>query len=119
MRSDTWVIIYVADHGSGLPPLWLGGRCPCLAGLIGGWIFLAVKTIQVATSQQGVVAINNVVLQPMVFCYLGWFVRNSCRNCRARDWSHGVATSVPGDTVNALLSRADRILYASKRQRNV
>lgn len=56
-------------------PLVLGTRFPPAVGLGACWIFSLVTALQVAEATTPIMAVNNLVLYPMVSCYLGWFFR--------------------------------------------
>lgn len=56
-------------------PVLLGHRFPPLAGLVACWMFIAVTSLQVAAGGDLLMAVNNLVLYPMISCYLGWFFR--------------------------------------------
>lgn len=56
-----------------LAPLLLGGRYPRRLGLLGAWLFIAVTVVQLASADRPVISANNLVLYPMVACYVGWF----------------------------------------------
>jgi diguanylate cyclase (GGDEF)-like protein len=68
----TWAWAVVALAVS-VAPLLLGGRFPLWAGLLACWVFLGVTAIQVAVATQDTAGVDNVILHPMVACYLGWF----------------------------------------------
>jgi GGDEF domain-containing protein len=70
----TWVVIVLALTIAALP-LVLGPRFHPAAGLAGCWIFAAITALQVATGEGVIMAVNNLVLYPMIACYLGWFYR--------------------------------------------
>lgn len=72
----TWIVIVLA-LGIAAVPLMLGPRFHPAAGLVGCWIFAAITAVQVATGDGIVMAVNNLVLYPMIACYLGWFYRPS------------------------------------------
>ncbi|MET0929141.1 MAG: GGDEF domain-containing protein [Aeromicrobium sp.] len=72
--SVGWTILVsvVAATLAGLP-LVLGDRFPPTVALGGCWAFIGVTSLQVAQSDSVIMAANNIVLYPMVSCYLGWF----------------------------------------------
>ena len=74
--GDAWTWVWsLVSFGVAALPLALGRRLPTWVGVVGAAVFLGVTSVQVAVSEQAVVAVNNVVLYPMVACYLGWFYR--------------------------------------------
>lgn len=56
-------------------PLVLGDRLVREIGVVGVGVFFAVTSLQMALSTSAVASVNNLVLYPMVACYLGWFYR--------------------------------------------
>lgn len=56
-------------------PVLLGSRFPPIAGLAACWAFILVTSLQVAAGGELLMAVNNLVLYPMISCYLGWFFR--------------------------------------------
>ena len=74
--SRSWtVLVTMAAVGIAVVPLLLGRRFHPLAGIGGCWLFAAVTALQVAGGGTQLEAVNNLVLYPMVSCYLGWFFR--------------------------------------------
>ncbi|OZC74931.1 hypothetical protein CH274_23540 [Rhodococcus sp. 06-418-5] len=58
-----------------LIPAAMGERFPRSIALLGCVLFICVTSVQMATSTQGIVAVNNLVFYPLLACYLGWFFR--------------------------------------------
>lgn len=56
-------------------PMVLKSRFHPAAGLIGCWIFIVVTAAQISQSDDLIKIVNNMVLYPMIGCYLGWFFR--------------------------------------------
>lgn len=56
-------------------PIALGDRLVRGIGLVGAGVFFMVTSLQMAVSTSAVASVNNLVLYPMVACYLGWFYR--------------------------------------------
>lgn len=56
-------------------PIALGDRLVREIGLVGASVFFAVTSLQMALSTSAVSSVNNLVLYPMLACYLGWFYR--------------------------------------------
>ncbi|MBD8607048.1 diguanylate cyclase [Aeromicrobium sp. CFBP 8757] len=54
-------------------PLAFGDRLVREIGVVGSSVFFAVTSLQMALSTSAVASVNNLVLYPMVACYLGWF----------------------------------------------
>ena len=65
-----WTVLAFAVAAS---PLLLGGRCRRWVGLVGTAVFVAVTVLQLATADRPIISANNLVLYPMVSCYMGWF----------------------------------------------
>lgn len=72
--STAWtcVVIAVALSLTAMP-LALGERFHPAVALGGCWFFAAVTALQVASGGDTIMTVNNIVLYPMVSCYLGWF----------------------------------------------
>lgn len=70
----TWMWVAVTVVGATVP-LLLGVRAVRVVGFVGACVFFAVTSLQVATSTAPVGTVNNLVLWPMVACYLGWSFR--------------------------------------------
>lgn len=70
----TCLVILVALTVAAMP-MMLGPRFHPAAGLIGCWLFATITALQVATGDGVIMAVNNLVLYPMIACYLGWFYR--------------------------------------------
>lgn len=68
-------LVIVIALGTTALPLILGKRFPPAAGLISCWIFAGVTALQVAEGGNLLMVVNNLVLYPMISCYLGWFFR--------------------------------------------
>lgn len=77
LHPFSWLWITAALLISATPAL-LGHRFPWQIGLAGCWLLVLVTSAQVATSTQGIVAVNNLVFYPLVGCYTGWFFRHWC-----------------------------------------
>lgn len=54
-------------------PVILGLRFPPAVALGGCWLFVGVTVVQTTQADDLITAINNLVLYPMISCYLGWF----------------------------------------------
>lgn len=54
-------------------PFVLGSRFPGNAGIYATVMFVTVTVIQVLESDSPIVSANNLVLYPMLGCYVGWF----------------------------------------------
>lgn len=67
-----WVIVTIVLAGT---PIALGIRFVHWVGLAGVSTFFAVTALQMAVSTAPVASVNNLVLYPMMACYLGWFYR--------------------------------------------
>jgi len=67
-----WVAVTVVLSGT---PIALGIRFVHGIGLVGASVFFVITSLQLAVSTAAVASINNVVLYPMLACYLGWFYR--------------------------------------------
>jgi hypothetical protein len=116
-------------------PLILGDRFRREIALAGAYIFLAVTEFQMFVADRSTVSANNLVLYPMIACYVGWFFRHRVARATVVDsdieddllsrlrlrtgdtWSYGIAFAVNQDTASALIDRADRDLYSRKRSR--
>ncbi|MFB2586755.1 GGDEF domain-containing protein [Herbiconiux liukaitaii] len=70
----TWMWLVVSLVVAPLP-LLLGVRAVRVIGLGGACLFFAVTSLQVAISTAPVGVVNNLVLWPMLACYLGWSFR--------------------------------------------
>ncbi|WP_291038546.1 GGDEF domain-containing protein [Herbiconiux sp.] len=70
----TWVWVVVTVVVAAVP-LVLGDRSVRVVGFAGACVFFAVTTLQVAVSTAPIGTVNNLVLWPMVACYLGWSFR--------------------------------------------
>ncbi|MRJ75832.1 diguanylate cyclase [Aeromicrobium sp. SMF47] len=70
----TWLVISVA-LGVAVAPFILGERFPPAIALYGCWLFGGVTSLQVSLGGDTIMTVNNLVLYPMVSCYLGWFFR--------------------------------------------
>jgi diguanylate cyclase (GGDEF)-like protein len=70
----TWMWV-VATVVVAIIPLVLGDRSVRVVGFGGACVFFAVTAVQVALSTAPVGTVNNLVLWPMVACYLGWSFR--------------------------------------------
>lgn len=68
-------LVIVLALGIAALPLTLGRRFPPAAGLISCWVFAGVTALQVAQGGDLLMIVNNLVLYPMISCYLGWFFR--------------------------------------------
>lgn len=72
--SMAWTIaIITVCLGAAVTPFLLGERFPPALGLAACWVFGAVTSIQTAQATDPIMAVNNLVLYPMISCYLGWF----------------------------------------------
>lgn len=67
-----WVAVTVVLAGT---PIALGIRFVHWVGLAGASVFFIVTSVQMSLSVAPVASVNNVVLYPMLACYLGWFYR--------------------------------------------
>lgn len=65
-----WILVSIAIAVS--PLLWRGPLPPAVP-LAGCYLFASVTSVQIAASSDAIMTINNVVLYPMLSCYLGWF----------------------------------------------
>lgn len=73
--SGTWTVIWSAVAlALTLLPIALGARFPRWIGAVGTWVFIAVTALQLATAARPIISANNLVLYPMVACYVGWFL---------------------------------------------
>ncbi|MGJ9423168.1 diguanylate cyclase domain-containing protein [Aeromicrobium sp. CF3.5] len=72
--STRWTILIIAlaVTAAGLPAA-LGERFPPWAALAACWLFIGVTALQTAQAADVTMAVNNLVLYPMMSCYLGWF----------------------------------------------
>lgn len=72
--STRWTILIIAlaVTAAGLPAA-LGERFPPWAALAACWLFIGVTVLQTAQAADVTMAVNNLVLYPMMSCYLGWF----------------------------------------------
>ena len=76
--GDVWTWIWTAVAlAVAAVPLVLGPRFPRKAGFIGALIFVAVTAWQMYQADESIVSVNNLVLYPMLGCYLGWFYGRS------------------------------------------
>ncbi|MET0929496.1 MAG: GGDEF domain-containing protein, partial [Aeromicrobium sp.] len=75
------VLVSAAAAGAAALPFMLGERFPPALGLGACWLFAVVTALQTAQSENTLMAVNNLVLYPMVSCYLGWFFEH--RTARA------------------------------------
>ena len=57
-------------------PLVLGDRFRPEIALAGAYVFLAVTAFQMFVADRSIVSANNLVLYPMIACYVGWFFRH-------------------------------------------
>ncbi|MCW2823537.1 MAG: hypothetical protein JWQ91_454 [Aeromicrobium sp.] len=74
--STAWTCLVIAlSLAIAAMPMLLGNRFHPLAGLAGCWAFTAITALQVAAGGDAIMAVNNLVLYPMISCYLGWFFR--------------------------------------------
>jgi diguanylate cyclase (GGDEF)-like protein len=74
--SRSWtVVVTMLAAAVAVVPLVLGRRFHPLAGIGGSWLFAAITALQIAAGGTQLEAVNNLVLYPMVSCYLGWFFR--------------------------------------------
>lgn len=72
--SPWWTVFVTAvSMIAATVPFVMGTRFPPLAALMACWAFGCVTALQVAQSTDAIMAVNNIVLYPMVSCYLGWF----------------------------------------------
>jgi hypothetical protein len=73
--STTWTpFIIIVTLSIAVAPLLLGQHFSPVVALAGCWLFAGVTALQVATSGGDVIMmVNNLVLYPMIACYLGWF----------------------------------------------
>ncbi len=67
-----WVAVTVVLAGT---PIALGIRFVHWVGLVGVSVFFVVTSLQMSLSTAPVGSVNNIVLYPMLACYLGWFYR--------------------------------------------
>ena len=67
-----WIAVTVVLAGT---PLALGTRFVNGVGLAGACIFFVVTSLQLSVSTAPIASVNNVLLYPMLACYLGWFYR--------------------------------------------
>jgi len=70
----TWLWTLLAAIVSALP-VALGSRLPRWVGFVGIVVFFTVTSLQMAVSTAPILSVNNLVLYPMLACYLGWFYR--------------------------------------------
>jgi diguanylate cyclase (GGDEF)-like protein len=75
------VLVSAAAAVAAALPFMLGERFPPAIGLGACWLFAVVTALQTARSEDAMMAVNNLVLYPMVSCYLGWFFEH--RTARA------------------------------------
>ncbi len=69
-----WTSLVIGTAGlAAAVPYKMGARFPPRVALVSCWLFGAVTSVQIADSSDVVMTINNLVLYPMVSCYLGWF----------------------------------------------
>lgn len=72
--SAAWTVLVTAVAAAiAVVPIVLGERFPPWVALVGCALFVGVTTLQTAQSADAIMAVNNLVLYPMVSCYLGWF----------------------------------------------
>lgn len=72
--STAWTVLIIAVCvGAAVTPFLLGEHFPPVLGLAACWLFGVVTSIQAAESTDAIMAVNNLVLYPMISCYLGWF----------------------------------------------
>lgn len=69
-----WVALTVLLAGL---PLLFGARLALGIGVAGAAVFFTVTSLQMALSTSAVASVNNLVLYPMLACYLGWFYRRT------------------------------------------
>jgi diguanylate cyclase (GGDEF)-like protein len=67
------ILVTVVAATISVLPIALGERFPPAVALVGCALFVAVTALQTAQAGDAVMAVNNLVLYPMVSCYLGWF----------------------------------------------
>ena len=67
------VLVMVLALGVAATPVLLGNRFHPAAGIVGCWLFAAVTSLQIAAGSNQIMTVNNLVLYPMISCYLGWF----------------------------------------------
>ncbi|OZD60825.1 hypothetical protein CH263_20255 [Rhodococcus sp. 06-1059B-a] len=77
LRPFSWIWITAALLIAAAPAV-LGRRFPWQIALVGCWLLVIVTGLQVYFSTQGIVAVNNLVLYPLLACYMGWFFRHWC-----------------------------------------
>ncbi|MCD9199667.1 GGDEF domain-containing protein [Aeromicrobium wangtongii] len=70
----TFLVTGIALVIAALPWL-LRSRFHPAAGLVGCWLFIVVTALQIHQGGDQVQTVNNLVLYPMIGCYLGWFFR--------------------------------------------
>ena len=74
--SLVWTCLVTAlALGIAALPLALGKRFVPAAGLAACWVFVGVTSLQVTQGGDALMIVNNLVLYPMISCYLGWFFR--------------------------------------------
>lgn len=56
-------------------PMLLRSRFHPAVALVGCWIFIVITSLQIWQSTDVIQIVNNLVLYPMISCYLGWFFR--------------------------------------------
>lgn len=72
----TWLLVVLAAAVSSLPLLIARSFRPWMA-LTACWVFGAVTIALMALTDDTIVAVNNLVLYPMIASYLGWFFNRS------------------------------------------
>ena len=77
-----WWVLLCATLGLivAVLPIILNDRFPPAIALAACYVFIGVTSLQVSLAENMVMLVNNLVLYPMVACYLGWFF--SRRNAR-------------------------------------
>lgn len=76
--STPWTLLTITVCvATAVTPFLLGEHFPPALGLVACWIFGLVTSIQTAQSADAIMAVNNLVLYPMISCYLGWFFDHS------------------------------------------
>lgn len=69
-----WTVVWsLVAMTIALLPLALGSRFPRWLGVVGAALFIGVTAMQLATADRPIISANNLVLYPMVACYVGWF----------------------------------------------
>jgi diguanylate cyclase (GGDEF)-like protein len=76
--SPAWTILVSGISLSiAAMPMLLKSRFHPAVALVGCWMFIAVTALQIQQGGGQVKIVNNMVLYPMISCYLGWFFRPS------------------------------------------